>query len=166
VPTHRSTSHSRVPRARLRALGLAGLLATLSVTHAAAQERNAAIRVQVTVLNATTSDVLGAHAMSEASVTAAVGATPPGLAWRITSGRSPELSLRAESIAAVSLRGATRVAICEVVDEAAANCQDHPLPALRLSGGHGSPDLVVQLRRGVTPDGEPPMRLTLASTAM
>jgi hypothetical protein len=166
VPAHRSISVSRTPRAFLRALGLAALLTTLSVTLATAQERNAAIRVHVTVLDVADSDVLGAHAMAEASVNAAVGATPAGLAWRITSGRSPELSLRAENIAAGSLRGAPRVAICEVVDEAAANCQDHPLPALRLSGGHGSPDLVVQWRRGVTPGGEPPMRLTLASTAM
>jgi hypothetical protein len=166
VPAHRSISVSRTPRAFLRALGLAALLTTLSVTLATAQERNAAIRVHVTVLDVADSDVLGAHAMAEASVNAAVGATPAGLAWRITSGRSPELSLRAENIAAGSLRGAPRVAICEVAHAAASACQGQLLPALRVSGGYGTPGLIVQLRSGPTPAMEAPVRLTLASIAL
>jgi hypothetical protein len=164
VPTHRSTSLSRAPRARLRALGLAGLLATLSVTHAAAQERNAAIRVQVTVLNATTADVLGAHALTEGWSDATGGAVPDGLAWRITSGRGPELSLRAERVAAAA--GVPRSAVCEVAHAAASTCQGQLLPALRVSGGHGTPGLIVQLRSGPTPAMEAPVRLTLASIAL
>jgi hypothetical protein len=166
VPTHRSTPVARAPRACLRALGLAGLLATLSVTRAAAQERNAAIRVQVTVLNAAHADVLGAHALTEGWSDATGGAVPDGLAWRITSGRGPELSVRAERVAAASAAVLPRSAVCEVARAAASACQGQMLPALRVSGGYGTAGLIVQLLSGTTPATEAPVRLTLASIAL
>jgi hypothetical protein len=147
-------------------MGFAGLLAALPLTHAAAQERTAAIRVQVTVLNAMDADVLGAHALTERWSDATGGAVPDGLAWRITSGRGPELSLQAERVAAASVVGAPRSAVCEVAHAATSACQGQLLPALGVSGGYGTPGLIVQLRRGPTPAAEAPVRLTLASIAL
>jgi len=162
VPAHRSTPVSRT----LRALGIAGLLAALPATRAAAQERNAAIRVQVTVLNATDADVLGAHALAERWSDATGGPVSDGLAWRITSGRGPELSLRTERVVAASVTGTPRSAVCEVAHATASACQGQLLPALRVSGGYGTPGLIVRMRSGPTPATEPLVRLTLASIAL
>lgn len=148
---------TRAPCTGLRVLGLAGLLLALGVPPASAQARNAAIRVNVTVLDLEDSDVLGARAVPAASAQSD---------WRITSGRQTELSLLAENVGAGAVvRRADWVAICEMANAAATNCREHPLPALHVSAGRRSPDLVVRLRSGPMP-GTAPVRLTLAYTGM
>jgi type IV pilus biogenesis protein CpaD/CtpE len=156
VRTHCSAA-VRAPCTGLRALGLAGLLLALCAPQASAQARNAAIRVNVTVLDLEDSDVLGARAMPAASAHDD---------WRITSGRRTELSLFAEHVGAGAVaRRADWVAICEVVDAAATNCREHLLPALRAQGARRTPDLVVRVRPGRSASTAP-VRLTLAYTGM
>jgi hypothetical protein len=145
----------------MRAFGLAGLLTTLWVSFASAQSRRAAIRVNVTVLDAAASDVLGAHALAPAPVDARLAASPHGDAWRITAGASPELSLRAERLEpGHGLGPAPQVAICESVDDTVSRCRDQRLPALPVNGAYRGSDLVVRFRQ----DGGAPVRLTLAYT--
>ena len=164
MPTHRSAAITRVPRLS-RQIGLACLLTALWVSFAAAQTRQAAIRVNVTVLDFSTSDVLGAHAVGHTAPAASLGAERDSDTWRITSGLSPELSLRAERIGSGPGVGwAPRLAICEAMRDAAPRCRDRRLPALQVGGGSGNPDLIVRFRRETGPAGGTPVRLTLAHT--
>jgi hypothetical protein len=147
VPRPRSAVITHHAHPWVRALGLACLLTALWVSFASAQTRRAAIRVNVTVLDAAVSDVLGAAL--------------DGDAWRITAAGSPELSVRAERIGTDrrDSRG-TEVAICEALDEVVTKCRDQRLPVLEMSGASRDSGLVVRLRR----NGGAPVRLTLAYT--
>jgi hypothetical protein len=146
VPTHRSAAIVRSAHAWVRAFGLACLLTALWVSVASAQTRRAAIRVNATVLDAASSDVLGAAL--------------DGDAWRISAGGRPDLSLRAERIGSDRRDGRpTEVAICEALD-AMVTCRDRRLPAHEKRDAFQDSALVVRFRR----DGGAPVRLTLAYT--
>lgn len=163
MPTHCSAAIVHAPHPWVRAFGFAGLLTALWVSLAAAQARQAAIRVNVTVLDFAASDVLGAHAVGHPVSDAVLGAALDSDTWRITSGRSPEVSLQAEQLES-GMRQAPRVAICETAHDAAVRCRSQRLPALRVGGGPGSPDLLVRFRREASADARAPVRLTLAHT--
>jgi hypothetical protein len=137
-------------------------LTALWISCATAQSRRAAIQVNVTVLDAAASDVLGAHAIAPAPSDAPAGGRD---AWRITAGRAPELSLQAERVEPRHAVGqGPSVAICETDRDVAATCRDRRLPVLQLSGGFGVSGLVVRFRRDAGPDAGTPVRLTLAYT--
>jgi len=139
-------------------------LAVLCASSAAAQGRNAAIRVSATVRDVANSDMIGAHALAATDPRAGsvVGVVSESGSWRITSGRSGQIGLQVETADAAS--GASPVSyvtICSDGDAEPADCRMRRAPLLEVSADGALPDFVVRVGRGPLA----PVRLTVAFIA-
>jgi len=143
TPTAAGTRRLRGWRTTCGALALA-LLVTVP---ARAQVRSASVRVNVTVLDFATSDVIGVHGIAPSDQTPAghhAGVRGDGASWRITTGGSSAVGVRLESVGTRGTEPSASLSLCGTAD-GPGTCRPEHLPAALVASGSSIAGLLLRL---------------------